>query len=177
MLKRVMSRFPLGFFCFAVPINSVGKPFVLCFRKLQVVKRFRIKKGGVSRYSVEIFLSGSAKNVLGRTPLFFRNFWLSISFLPQKGIYAISVEIFFVRWYRKTTSGNPSVLCFRNFLVMKRFLDKSGVPRFSIAIFLSHSREMFLRVILQCFNKLLLSKNFMDTRGGGGREENVTIFR
>ena len=80
MLKRVMSRFPVSFFCFAVPKNSVGKPFVLCFRKLPVVKKSRIREGGVSGYSVEIFFSDSVKNFLGRTLLCFRNFWLSNKF-------------------------------------------------------------------------------------------------
>ena len=162
---------PCRFFWFAVPKDWVGKPFVLCFRRFTVVRRLRIRQGGGSRYSLELFLSGSAKNFLGRSPLFFRTFWLSNNFLPKKGIYAFSVEIFFVWWYRKTTSGNPSVLCFRNFLVMKRFPDKGGVSRFSVAIFLSHSREKFPRVILQCFNKPLISKTLWIWGG-----ENVTVF-
>ena len=73
-----------------------------------------------------------------------------------------SVDIFFVWRYRKTSTGNPSVLCFRKFLVTKRFLDKGGVSRFSVATFLSHSCGKFHRVILQCFKKLLISKNLMD---------------
>ena len=167
MLKRVMSRFPVGFFCFAVPKNSVGKPFVLCFRKIPVVKRIGIREGGVSRYFVEIFLSDSAKNFLGRTLLCFRNFWLSNKFLLKRVMSPFSVDIFVVWRNQKTSSGKPSVLCFRKFLVTKRFWDKSGVSRFSVATFLSHSCEKFHRLILQCFKELLISKNFMDMGGGG----------
>ena len=117
---------------------------------------------------MEKFLSDSAKNILGRTLLVFRNFWLSNKILPKRVMSPFSVDIFFVWRYRKTSSGNLSLLCFRIFLVTKRFLDNSGVSRFSVATFLSHSREKFLRVILQCFKKLLISKNF--AYGGGGRE-------
>ena len=80
-----------------------------------------------------------------------------------------SVDIFFVWWYRKTSTGNPSVLCLKRFLVTKRFLDKSGVSKFFVAIFLSHSWEKFHRVILQCFQKILISKTLWIWGKGGGR--------
>ena len=81
-----------------------------------------------------------------------------------------SVDIFFVWWYRKTSTGNPSVLCLKKFLVTKRFLDKSGVSRFSVAFFLCHSLENLHRVILQCFQKILISKTlWIREKGGGGR--------
>ena len=78
-----------------------------------------------------------------------------------------SVDIFFVWRYRKSSSGNPSVLCFRKLLVTKSFLDRNGSSRFSVAVFLSHSREKFHRVNLEFFENLLISKNFMDMGGGG----------
>ena len=118
---------------------------MMCFRISPVVKRVGIKEGGVSRYSVGIFMSDSAKNFLGRTLLCFRKFWLSNNFLPKRVMSPFSVGIICVRRYRKSSSGKPSVLCFRKFLVTKRFLDKSGVSIFSVAIFLSDSREKFHR--------------------------------
>ena len=149
---------------------------MLCFKKLPVVKRLRIREGVVSRHSVEIFLSDSAKNFLGRTLLRFRNFWLWNSFLAERVMSPFLVDIFFVRRYRKTSSGNPSALCFRKFLVTKRFRDKSGVSRFSVAIFLYHSRDNFHRVTLQGFKKLLIWKNFMDMGGrGGGRTSRFPV--
>ena len=165
-----MSPFSVDiFFVWRYRNSSSGNPSVLFFRKLPVVKRLRIREGGVSRYSVEIFLPDSAKIFLGRTLLCFRNFWLSNNFLPKSVMSPFSVDIFFVWRYRKFSSGYPSVLCFRKFLVTKGFLDKCGVLGFSVAIFLSHSREKFHRVILRCFKKLLISKNFMD--GGGERHD------
>ena len=37
--------------------------FVLCFRNLLVAKKFMDKKGGVSKFSVEFFLSESAEKI------------------------------------------------------------------------------------------------------------------
>ena len=62
MLKRVMSLFSVEIFCLTVPKNFVGNPFVLCFRKFPVAKKFMDKRGvGVSRFSVEKFLSHSSE--------------------------------------------------------------------------------------------------------------------
>ena len=142
------------------------------FQKNSGSEKIQDKTGGVSRNSVEIFLFNSARNFLGRTLLRFTNFWLSNNFLPKRVLSPISIDIFFVWQYRKTSSGNPSVLCFGKLLVTKGSLDKSGVLRFSVAFFLSHSCENFNTVILQCFKKLLILKKFKDMGGG-----NVTIFR
>ena len=50
-------------------------------------------------------------------------------------------------------------------------MPKRGISRFSIENLLSHSTEKFRRGDLLCFTKFLVSKNFMDKRGGeGGRE-------
>ena len=60
----------------------------------------------------------------------------------------LSVEIFFVSQYRKTSQGNPSVLCFRKFPLAKKFMDKGvgvkEVSKLSVEYFLSHSAEKFL---------------------------------
>ena len=42
---------------------SQVNPSVLCFRKFPVAKKFMHKRGGVSRFSVEIFLSHSPEKV------------------------------------------------------------------------------------------------------------------
>ena len=46
-----------------------------------------------------------------------------------------------------------------------------GISRFSIENLLSHSTEKFRRGTLLCFTKFLVSKKFMDKRGG-----DITIF-
>ena len=94
---------------------------------------------------MEIILSDSAKNILGRTLLVFRNFWLSNYFLPKRVMSPFSVDIFLSGGTGKLRRGTFLCLCFRKFMVTKRFLDKSGVSRFSVATFLSDSREKFHR--------------------------------
>ena len=56
------------FFCLTVPKIFVGEPFCAVFQK-----KFMDKRGGVSTFSVEIFLSHSAENFRkgGGNPLVF----------------------------------------------------------------------------------------------------------
>ena len=51
----------LKFFVSQCRKSSQRNLFVLCFRNLLVAKKFMGKKGGVSKISVEIFLSESAE--------------------------------------------------------------------------------------------------------------------
>ena len=67
--------------------------------------------------------------------------------------------------------GNPSV--FPKFQVSKKFLPMSGISRFTIEKMLSHGPEKLRGGSLLCFTIFLVSKKFMDKRGGGrdgGRE-------
>ena len=64
MLQRVMSRFFVEIFVSQYRRTLKGNPSILCFGKILVVKKFMDKKGGVSRFSVEGFLSHSAENFL-----------------------------------------------------------------------------------------------------------------
>ena len=50
-------------FCLTVPIIYVGNPSMLCFRKFPEAKMLMDKKGGVSRVSVESFLSHFADKI------------------------------------------------------------------------------------------------------------------
>ena len=64
MLQRVMSRFSI--FCRNFFVSQCRKywqvnPSVLCFRKFPVAKNFMDKRGVVSRFSVENFLSHRAE--------------------------------------------------------------------------------------------------------------------
>ena len=61
--------FPPKIFCLIVPNNSLGTPFVLCFRNFPVAKKFMDKRGRVSSFSVEKFFSHSAENF--RTGIFY----------------------------------------------------------------------------------------------------------
>ena len=62
MLQRVMSRYFVDIFVSQYRKTLQGNPFVLCFRKFPVANKFMNKKGGVSRFSVGIFLSHSAES-------------------------------------------------------------------------------------------------------------------
>ena len=58
--KRGYLVFPSESFCLTVPNSFAGEPFVLCFRTFPVTKKIMDKRG-VSKISVEIFLSYSAE--------------------------------------------------------------------------------------------------------------------
>ena len=62
-----VSRFPLNFFCFKVSKNAKREPFSVSLIS-GIEKKMDERCGGeagVSRLSVEIFLSPSAKNFVG----------------------------------------------------------------------------------------------------------------
>ena len=68
MLKRVMSRIFVEFLCLAALKQFVEEPSVLCFRKFLLTKKFMDERvWGVSRFSVENFLSHSAEKFLRAT--------------------------------------------------------------------------------------------------------------
>ena len=67
MLKGVMSRFFVEFFCLAVPKNFAGNPSLLCFGKFPVANKFMDEKGGVPRFSVENFCLAVPKNFAGES--------------------------------------------------------------------------------------------------------------
>ena len=71
---------------------------------------------------------------------------------------------------RKTLQRNSSV--FRKFSGIEKNLRKRvGLSRFSVEIFMSHSAENFRKRILLFLRKFLVSKSFMDEKGG------ITFFR
>ena len=65
MPKRVMSQFFVEFFCLAVPKKFAGEPFCAVFQKISGSEKVYGQEleggGGVSRFSVENFLSLSAE--------------------------------------------------------------------------------------------------------------------
>ena len=48
-------------FCLTVPKIFVGEPFLLCFRKLPLTKKFMVKRRGIVEISRRNFLSHSAE--------------------------------------------------------------------------------------------------------------------
>ena len=93
-----------------------------------------------------------------------------------------SIKIFHQKFFCLTV---PKDLAGEHFCVSQNFwhrkyelIREGGRGRRSITIFcqvfLSHSTENFRRGTFLCFTKLLVSKNFMDKRWGGGKERGVS---
>ena len=119
MLQRVMSRFSI--FCrnfFVSQCRKIWKvnPFVLCFRKFSVAKKFMDKGGGgVSRFSVENFLSHSAE-IFRRGILYCcNNFGYRKSLDKGGGVSRFSVEVF-VSLYRNISLENTLVFQKNSFI-------------------------------------------------------------
>ena len=80
---------------------------------------------------------------------------------------SFTVEIFSSHRTEKTSPGNHSV--FQKISGREKyFMDKRGGYHDFPSKFLSHCTEIFHWRTLWCFRKILLSKNFMHWRGGGG---------
>ena len=59
----VMSQFSVDIFCLTVPRIFVREPFCAVFQKVSGTELVYRKEGGVSRFSVENFLSHSVKKL------------------------------------------------------------------------------------------------------------------
>ena len=143
------------FFCLTVPINFVGEPFC-------VAEKFGYRKtlctSTMSRFSVAIFLSHSAKKSRGGTVQSFRNFRVSKNLKHKKGIsLVVSVE-FFVSKCPKTSLGKP---VYQNCSDNKNFLDKRGIR--ILTIFCNQCPKTSRRNP-SGFQKYSDSGNFLDNR-------------
>ena len=166
------------------------------------------KRGGLSRFSIEIFLSHSAENfcrgilyccknfgyrksldkgggnhdfpseflshcieiVHWRTLWCFRKILLSKIFMHRRGALRFCRNFCLTGPKRKALLRNPSV--FRKISgIEKNLWIRGGVSRFPVEIFMSHSAQNFRKEILLFLRKFLVSKKYMDEKGG------ITFFR
>ena len=130
---------------------------------------------GVTRFSVENFLSHSAEN-LSRGESFSVSLISGIEkFYASEGYVTIFCRFVFCLTVPKNLVGEPSCAVFQKISGSEKFMDKrgggGGVSRFSFENFLSHSAENFRRGILYCCNNFGYRKN-LDQKGGS-----ITIFR
>ena len=89
------SRFCRNFLSLRTETKSfVKEPF--CFQKISGIEKKLWIRGGISRFSVEIFVSHSAKKFRKGILLFLRKFLVSKSFMDEKGggVSRFSVENF-----------------------------------------------------------------------------------
>ena len=98
-------------------------------------------------------------------------FWYRKFSSKGGGSFTVFSKLFLSHRTEKTSPGNHSV--FQKVPDREKyFMDKgAGLPRFSVKIFMSHSAENFREGILLSLRRFLVSKSFMDEKGG------ITFFR
>ena len=136
-------------------------------------KSLRIGKGGYHNF-LSIFLSHKIEIFRRVILLCFKKVLVSKNCMDKRGMKG-KITIFRRKIFQSTekTIGKP-VCVSENFEYRKSLrIGKGGYHNF-LSIFLSHKIEIFRRVILLCFKKVLVSKNCMDKRGMKGK---ITIFR
>ena len=125
-----------NFFCLKLLKFSAGESSIVAL----ISGTQKVWKGGglgVSRCSVESFLSHTAENFRRVTLYRFTSFGYrkNLCFGGLCHDIRFSVE-FFCLTVPKIFAGNPSVLCFRKLPVAKKFMDnRGGVSRFSVESF------------------------------------------
>ena len=90
-------------------------------------------RGGISRSSVEIFMSHSAEKFCKGILLFLGKFLVSKSFMDEKGGITFFRRKFLVSQCRKISWA--SLRCFRKFGVSKNFMHNRGYQNFPPKIF------------------------------------------
>ena len=130
--------------------SQQGNPSVLCFRKLLVAKSFMDKKGGISRVSVENFLSDSAEKFRRETLQCVISFGYR-KILCFRGLCNDFLSKNFCLTVPKHFVVEPFCAVFQKNSGSKIFIDKKGgISRVSVENFLSDSAEKFRSGTLQC---------------------------
>ena len=186
--------------------DKIRRRTLLCFERILVSKIFKQRRGEASRFCRNFFHLTGPKKLRQGTILCFRKFlvgkkilWIrgwSYHDFPSKS-FCLTVPKYFIGehfgvsekfFYRKFSCirGGASRFC-RNFLSYrtetKSFVKENfclgirgGISRFSIEFFMSLSAEKFCKRILLFLRKFLVSKSFMDERGGGYHVFPLKIF-
>ena len=151
--------------CLTEPKNFVVEPFCVSenfwYRKILWIRRGR---EGVSQFSIENLLSHSTGKLRKRTLVCLTKIRVSKNFL-QEGSSTI---------FCRLCLAEPKKFVGETFCVSENFWYRKilwirrgeGVSQFSIENLLSHSTGKLRRRTLLCFRKFLVSKNFMDKKGG-----------
>ena len=134
------------------------------------------------RFSVEKFLSHSAKKIRRGTLLHFKKLLVSKTLWIRGGggyhAFPPKIQIFQICCFTVPKNFVGEHFCVSENFWYGKILwirgGREGVSRFSVETFLPYSTGEFRRRFLLCFRKFLAWKNFMDKRGEGG---SITIFR
>ena len=125
-----------GFVNFFLSHRTETKSFVkepFCFRNFSGIEKNLWIRGGLSRFSVEFFMSHSAEKFLEGILLFLRKFLVSKSFMDEKGGITFFRRNFLVSQCRKISWA--SLRCFRKFGVSKNFMYNKGYHNFPSIFF------------------------------------------
>ena len=131
------------------------------------MEKIWIREGGVSRFSVENFLSHSAENFRRGILYYCNNFGYRKSLDKRGGgggEYQDFPKIFCLTVPKISVGESFTVAIISG--IEKVWIREGGVSRFSVENFLSHSAENFRRGILYCCNNFGYRKS-LDERGGG----------
>ena len=154
------SRFCRNFLSHRTETKSfVKEPF--CFPEIFRDRKNLWIRGGISRFSVEIFMSHSAENFRKEILLFLRKFLVSQSFMDEKGVSRFSVENFWPHSAEKLR-GHPFNVS-ENLGYRKILCIIGGITSFRRKFFVSQCRKNSW-ASLQCFRKFGVPKN-MHNRG------------
>ena len=133
-------------------------------------KNLWIRGGGGITIFRRSFLSHCTEIFHWRTLWCFRKILLSKIFLRRRGASPFCRNFMSHRTETKSFVKEP--FCFPEiFWYRKKLWIRGGISRFSVEIFISHSAENFRKEILLFLRKFLVSKSFMDEKGG------ITFFR
>ena len=159
--------FPSKFFCLTVPNIFVGESFTVAV--ISGTGKVWIRKGGVSRFSVENFLSHSAEHFRRGILYCCSNFGYRKSLDKKGGSIKIFRRKFFVSVPKTFVGESFTVAVFSG--TGEVWIRKGEVSIFSVENFLSHSAENFCRGILYCCSNFGYRKS-LDKKGGS-----INIFR
>ena len=132
-----MHDFLFEIFCLTVPKNFVGEQFCVS-KNFGYRKNLCIRGGwGVSRFSVENFLSHGSEKFRWGTLRCIRKIRVSKNYVHQREGYHVLRQKPFVTQYQKNRWG--TLRCFRKFRVSQNFMHKKGISLSSVEKILSHS--------------------------------------
>ena len=162
-MQKSITTFRSKFFVSQYQKTSLGNTSV--YQKISGIEKFYASERGVSRFSVEKFLSHCTEIFHWRTLWCFRKILLSKNFMHRRG-GASRFCRFFLSHRTKTKNFVKEPFCFpENFWYRKNLWIRGGISQFSVEIFMSHSAKNFREGILLFLRKFMVSKSFMDEKG------------
>ena len=140
----------VGTFCLTAPKRKPLQRNPSVFRKFSGIEKELWIRGGISRFSVEIFMSHTAENFRGHPFNVLENLGYRKILCIIGGI-TIFRRKFFVSQCRKISWA--SLQCFRKFGVSKNFMHNRGYHNFPSKIFCLTVQKNFVG-ILSMFQKI-----------------------